>query len=249
MAAVTDSLNIKIFSMLKYSKIAACYFIALVSLTSCKKDIQNASQSSSITIVNASPLSPTITVSVSDTLIPFYINQAPISYQSSMEFGNPSGKIPLIIVSSADTNIAMFQGRLNLQPSGIYSLYITGQVKAPDTVFSKDLIPFYQDSSAGVRFINLVPGNQSFTVNLEGNTNTQIEFPALKYKQYSDFKTYSAIGGIMTYNFEIHDQSTGNLITAFSWNLTLLKNNTLVIAGTTDSASTTPVSVFQVNNY
>jgi hypothetical protein len=234
---------------MQYAKYFLNLSILIVGFGSCKKDTNPLYSIAALTIVNASPNNPSIVATISDTLVPFYVNQSPIAYQSFAEYGNPSGNTPLNLVSAADTSVPLFQGKFNLKPGGIYSLYLVGQIKAIDTVFRQDIIPVYQDSVSGLRFINLVQGSQPISVNLQGYFPTQTEFSGLAYKQISDFKTYSGIGGITSYEFEIRDQSTGNLLTTFSWHFSLYKNNTLVISGSEDPNSTTPTSVFQVNNY
>lgn len=206
------------------------------------------SQMSSLNIVNASGDNPVIVASLSDTAIPFYTIQNPINYQSFIRYNNPSGATPLIIVSASDTTHSLFQGNFDLKPGEIYSLFISGQAKALDTIFVRDVIPFYGDSSAGVRFVNLSDGKLPVTVNLEGNSSSN-EFSNIAYRDVTPFKTYSAAGGISSYNFEIRDQASGDLLTTFTWNVSVYHNHTLVMTGSTDSASTTPFTVFAVNNY
>jgi hypothetical protein len=107
----------------------------------------------------------------------------------------------------------------------------------------------YSDSISGVRFINLSQGSKPISINLQGNLPAQAEISGLAYKQVSVFKTYPDTNGISSYNFEIRDQASGNLLTTFSWNFTLFKNNTLVITGSEDPSIGTPVNVFPVNNF
>jgi hypothetical protein len=227
-----------------------CYLLllnCLVAASACKKTSSGTSGIASLNIINASVDLPSVVVNFSDTALPFYLNQAPISSNSSMEFGVPAGANPLIVVSSADTVKPVYRGTLDVQAGGIYSLYLAGQGGVADTVFTKDEIPVYADSSVGVRFINLSPDSKPISVNLAANDPTQTEFSNLTYKQIVGFKTYSAnsnIGG--SYNFEIRDQASGSLLTTFSWSYTLSKNNTLVINGSENDSS---IAVFQVNNF
>jgi hypothetical protein len=228
----------------------AYYFLVLISIlaaSSCKKSNSGSSGIASLNIINASPDLPSVIANFSDNTLPFYLNQAPIYSGSTFEFGIPSGPNPLIIVSSADTIKPVFDGTLNLQAGGIYSLYLAGQGGLADTVFTKDVIPVYSDSSVGLRFVNLSPDSKPISVNLAGNGPTQTEFSNLAYKQSTGFKTFSAnssVGG--AYNFEIRNQANDSLITTVSWSYTLSKNNTIVINGLENNSS---VSVFQVNNF
>lgn len=224
-------------------------FSFLTLVVSCKKDIARAAPNTSLTIINASFNNQSINASISDTIVPFYINQAPIYYQSFNEYGVPFGNVPLILVSATDTSSPLLQATFNLQAGAVYSLYITDNPKGIDTVFMQDNITNYSDSLAGLRFINLAWGSMPISVNLAGNLPSQTEFVNLSYKTISRFKTYPDTNGISNYNFEIRDQMSGNLLSTFSWNFTLFKNNTLVLTGSEDPSSSDPISVFQVNNY
>ena len=217
-------------------------------ILSCKKD-NTVPIDSSLDIINAAANIPSVVVNFSEAAIPFYQNQAFVYYSSSLEYGFPSGVTPIVIVSSSDTTKPIFQGNLNLAAGGIYSLYLIGQSQKPDTFLMEDNIVNYTPDLAGVRFINLSPDSGPISVNIQGNAATQTEFNSLAYKQISDFKTYDASVQYGNYTFEVRDQATGILLTTFAWNYTGSKNNTLVISGSVDPASTTPITVFQVNNF
>jgi len=168
------------------------YFLILstvIAASSCKKSNFGSSGIASINIINASTDLPSVIVNFSDTTLPFYLNQAPISSGSNLEFGVPSGPNPLIVVSSSDTVKPVYRGTLNLEAGGIYSLYLAGQGGVADTILTKDVIPVYADSSVGVRFINLSPDSKPISVNLAGNDPTKAEFSNLAYKQEMGFKT------------------------------------------------------------
>ena len=234
---------------MKLKKIFLAILPPIFIAYSCQKDINGYSSTAALTIVNASAGNPKIIASASDTMVPYYRNQAAISYKSFSESGYSAQKTPLIIVGSADTTVTLFRGNLDLKGGGIYSFFITGQVKAVDTLFIQDNIPSYQDSVAGIRFINLSPGSQPISINLKGNSSTQTEFSSLSYKQPSSFKTYSATNGLTKYNFEIRDQSSGNLLISYAWPLVLRKNQTIIICGSENPSDASPVGVFLVNNY
>src|SRR6185369_10245432 len=125
----------------------------------------------------------------------------------------------------------LFQGKFDLTAGGLYTIFVVGADKLVDTMFLQDFIPVITDSSAGVRFVNLAQGSSLISVNLEGNDPAQTEFSNLGYKQVSNFKSYTGMNGITYYNFEVRDQASGNILTTFSWNIVLFKNQTLVING------------------
>ena len=225
------------------------FLMPLILLVCCKKEINPIVQVASITVVNASPDNPQVVAVISDTLVPFYRNTAPIDYGSAQEYAYCAGKTPLILTSSADTVNPFFRGDLDLKSGGTFSFFIAGELKDVDTLLLQDVLPTHQDSSGGVRFINLSTNSQPMSVNLAGNDPSQTEFSGLAYKQASSFKAYTSDLTTNSYTFEIRDQSSGNLLTTFYWTTTLRQNNTLVISGSEDPASSTPIQVFQVNHY
>lgn len=219
----------------------------ILVMDSCKKDVQPIVNSSSLTIVNTAPDIPGIAVTFAEKRIAFSLSQGTIGYQSATEYANPAGQVPLTLVSSADTTRPFFQGNLNLISGGIYSLFISAKNGTIDTLLTKDHIVNYQDSVAGMRIVNLSPDAGPVSINLQGNTTA--DFNNLNYKQVSAFKTYPATPNIgYAHTFELRDKAD-NLLLTFNWYFTLFRNHTLVICGSKDPTSSTPLAVFQVNNY
>jgi hypothetical protein len=220
----------------------------LISCISCHKE-SSVSRPVAFNIINAAVDVPSIYTYFTLSDSAFYLQHSPISYGASYEYGIPSGATPLSIVSSTDTTKPLFQSTLYLRPSGIYSLFLTGHYPSVDTMLIEDNIPIYSDSVAGVRVINLAQSDGPITVNLAGNDASHAEFIGLAYKQISVFKTYPDTNAIGVYNFEVRDQKTGDLLTTYSWSFLPFKSYTLVVNGSTDPNSSTPIGVFQMNNF
>jgi len=162
------------------------------------------------------------------------------SHVSLLSTGSPNVEI----LASADTLHPFYNQNIPTVNGGIYSLYIYGQ-SPYQTMLLKDNIPAVQDSSAGVRFINLSPDSQPVTVNIQGDNNA--EFSSLAYKGITDFKMLSAkmnVGGV--YNFEVRDAATQNVLYTYSWYFKPFFCQTLVINGLQSDGS---FSVFSVNNF
>ena len=224
------------------------FLLIVISGPSCKKD-ESANGAAALNIfngvTNVSSLYAYLTFSDSA----FYLHQSSVAFGSTLEYGVPNGSIPLTLVNVQDTSRNLFQTTLRLGQGGIYSLYLSGQSPAVDTLLVRDTIPFLSDSVSGVRFVNLSGGGLPISVNMAGNTPSQIEFAGLGYRQISPFKIYRSTSNISSYSFEIRDQKTGNLLTTYNWNFAVFKCNTLVICGSADSTSSVPIGVFQINNY
>lgn len=235
-------------------------FIISVHLISfsCHKSSGGNVSPASVNIINAMATSqPIIPVFGTTGAIQYFSNAQTVSYTSSVLYSPLSGSNSLYIVQQTgtdtlltDTKRMMFNGSLNLTAGGIYSFFLAGDTTKPDTLFVQDNIPYYSDSSAGVRIVNLSPGSQPISVNIQGNLPSQMEFSGLTYKGISSFKKYPANSSIPgNYSFELRDQASGSLLATFTWNYALFKNNTVVIAGSEALGSSTPLQAFQINNF
>lgn len=229
-----------------------CHVIFVVTLfltaISCNKN-KTSGGLTSLNIINAEAGIPSIYVYLTLSDSAFYLQQSALQYGSCVEYGIPSGTSPLTLINSIDTTKTLLQADLHVTTGGIYSLYLSGQYPNVDTLLRQDSIPVNIDSVAGLRFINLSSGSQAMTVNLQGNPSSQTEFSGLGYKMISSFRTYPDTSGITSYIFEVRDQASGNLLFTFTWNFTLYRNNTIVIDGSEDPTSLTPIGGFQVNNF
>jgi hypothetical protein len=227
--------------------------LILLILIGCRRENGVGAPPASLNIINAIPTSnPVIPVLGTSDTIQFFGTAQSISYPGSFEYSPPAGSNLLYIVQNEDTarldlKQTLFNGTLDLMNGGIYSFFLAGDTSSPDTMLIKDNIPTYTDSSAGVRFVNLSTGSLPMSVNIQGNSPTQMEFSALGYKGVSSFNKYLANSGEQgEYTFEVRDQGTGNLLTTFTWYYTLFRNNTLVISG---SEALGAIQILQVNNY
>lgn len=228
--------------------------IGVLSPSCSKKD--GISAPASIVVVNAMPTSqPIIPVFRTKDPIQYFAWAAAIGYGSSLLYSPTSGSNTLYVVQNTDTipsdpKVLMFNGTLNLNAGTIYSFFLAGDTTKPDTLFTRDNIPAYKDSSAGVRFVNLSPGSHAISISLDGNPPSQTEFGPLNYKEISTFKKYTATSSMPGYyTFDIIDQASGTILTTYTWNYAQRKNNTIVIAGSEDPSSSTPLNLFQVNHY
>ncbi|TDX01827.1 DUF4397 domain-containing protein [Dinghuibacter silviterrae] len=240
-------------------KCLVIYFILIIVIWGCKKGTNGGGSSApvSINVFNAIPGSaPIIPVFGTFEPLKWFSSATRVYYGNVYLFSPVGGSNDLYIVQNTDTILSnskgpLFSGSLNLQGGSIYSFFLSGDTVNTDTVLVQDKIPIYSDSSVGVRFINLVSGSLPMSVNIHGNVPADTEFYGLAYKSVSMFKKYSASslvpGGY--YKFEIRDEQSGTLLTTFSWSFTRFKCNTLVISGSELPGFSTPLQVYQMNNY
>ena len=102
--------------------------------------------------------------------------------------------------------------QLNLPVNSINSLFFSGTLSAPDTLFVRDEVPYHaqSDSVTSIRVVNLVSGLTA-NINIQGNPPAS-EVADLKYKGISAFKNYPVNSSGYEYVFEIQDAVMNNLI-------------------------------------
>lgn len=229
--------------------IAVLLFFVFGAISACKKYDYNGVQTpASVTVVNAMFESHSICPLFGVPPAQYWNIRQRVPFTGSFAFSPPKDSNALLIVPITDTGFTIFQGKMPIVSGGIYSFFLAGDTTKPDTMFVKDEIPYYTDSSVGLRIVNCMGGGKSISVNLVGNDpSTQAEVSNLGYMQITSFKKYAVDPNLMVYSFEIHDQATGDLLGTFDWYYTTYKNNTLVIGGNADPSI--GVMPFTVNNY
>jgi hypothetical protein len=111
---------------------------SILFTAACKKDgSAGSSNLVAISFVNAT--------AGSEALVPKFGNinliYSTVDYSSIVDYGASglfswrSGSTTISLTPITDTTHTLFSGNLNLQAGGIYSLYLTGTVARPDTVF------------------------------------------------------------------------------------------------------------------
>lgn len=230
----------------------------------CKKTpYANLAGGSSLTVVNAVIGSQNLVTNFTGsdggkTLSPFIYKNAPsIPYENFSEFGSYSGTTTLSISPVTDTLLTLWSGTFDLSHNQIHSLFLTGtDTLHIDSLFTLDNPPVHADSSAGIRFVNLSPGSNPVSIDIQGQSNGS-ETTSLGYKGITAFKNYAATAAISSYVFEFRDAATGNLLASYtltgvnngtgtdtSPNTVRWKNMTIALTGLPGAQGT-----FLINNY
>jgi hypothetical protein len=188
-------------------------------ILSCSKESARTG-TASLSIVNAVPNSASLVTNFSGTEpIVWYNNALKLEYAKMdiKQFTSAySGEQPLAIYRLPDTaahSAPLYNLVLDLQPGAMHTLFLTGTLAAPDTLFTTDWPPHHDlaDSTLGIRFVNLSAGSNPVSVNIIGNANGS-EVSSLPYKGITDFKIYKATSQITGYKFEVRDAGTGALL-------------------------------------
>lgn len=227
-------------------------------LSACKKDAYHDTDTASLTIINASVNSGAVKISMNGGGSVNYFSgiTSAISYGTSVSTGLIAEKsIPYSIVSGTDTTKTIVADIINVPSRSINTLILCGQATAVDTIQLREHIPVVQDSSFGVRFINLSFNSSPISVNIQGQTSGS-EAAALSYKQASAFTTHSAGYRNQTYVFEVRDASSQSLLGTYSFQtaspanpVPAFRNCTLAWIGQTGSTGATATKIIRINNY
>ena len=248
-------------------------FLLLFNIISCSKKNDVPKGTASLTIINAVPGSNKLVTNFSDSysLNGRYIFANAITYNVfyglNQVFSSYSGTQKLVLYQFPDTlpkSIPLFDLTLNLPIASINTLFLTGTVNAPDTLFTTDQPPYHStsDSVTGIRFVNLSPGSAPISVNIQGQADGS-EINALPYKKITAFKNYAANSVISSYTFEFKDAATGALLGTYtatginndgtdpgtSTNEWRFRNSTLVFLGLPNETGELGQSVLLINNY
>ncbi len=228
-------------------------FFAVMTLLSCKKDSVSLTPLASLNLVNATVNAGAVKANftnVSGKGGGQYYSQitTSVNYGSNNVYGVLAGRTIPITVAPADTTQPVFGGNLSLTRGGIYSFYLAGQAGAVDTLLVKESIPHHGDSSCGVRFINLSYNSNPIIIT-QAATPTVIEFNSLRYKQFSEFKTYAASLAVKSYAFQVRDAGTNALLGSYTLSTPYFQNVTLAWIGQGGGSGLAAPKVIRVNNY
>ncbi|THU34759.1 DUF4397 domain-containing protein [Niastella caeni] len=227
--------------------------LTILIIASCSKE-QTFSGTASLTLINAVPNS-------TPSLVTNFSGTDPINYRNALklEYGKAdkgqlnlsyTGEQRLAIYKYPDTNAhnaPLYDLTLHLQVGATYTLFLTGTLTVPDTMFTIDNPPYHpiSDSSLGIRFVNLMAGSVPVSVNLAGRAHGS-EANNLSYKSMTGFTNYAATAGISKYTFEFRNTATGALISSLdvgdinkaSFNARRYRNFTLALIGSPGDPTT-----------
>lgn len=209
-------------------KIKIFYIVVFGTIvSSCKKEGHSTTGIASITLVN------TVTGGKS---VKMGSRTAVISNNTALQMALNAGGDDLYVWPIGDSTHPYYTySKFNAADHDVYSLFLGGTVTAVAGVLIKEDIPYWTDSTGGIRFINLSPNSPPLNINLS-ITPTVNEVSNLVYKQYTEFKSYPALAKTTPYIFQIKNASTGALLLTYSFNtssnlIPRFSNITLVIRG------------------
>jgi hypothetical protein len=238
--------------------------LLLSAFTSCKKNVIEPVQSTSLTIVN--------TISGHDTLITnfdgnkqlqYFVTAAAVLPGSFNTFSGYMGDMPLAISLANDTTHSIYKQTLNLPPNTIHTLFLMGTSTAPDVLFTSDDVQSTKDSVVKVRFVNISTGSNSVSINLKGSLQPLVS--NLTYKSITDFQSLPAQWNnpvADSYVFEIRDAASQTLLGSYTMTGLLpftspakitigkvFKSYTIAFSGLPGGTGTDAQGAILINNY
>jgi uncharacterized protein DUF4397 len=225
--------------------IAACF--ALLAMAGCKKSAIEQEPLSSITIAN-------VIVGGMQAKLKGYIAAVQnINNNAGMTFTLPAGNNQLFVWPVTDSTKPYYNAPLTTANQEIYSLFLTGTPDAVESLVIKENLPVQNDSSFGVRFINLAPGSPAVKLTLS-TTPTVSEFGNVEYKAVSAWKNYPATYTQPIYTFQVRHAATDVVIasltltgTSASTGIPRFSNVTLVLRGKV--GGTPAAGITKVNHF
>lgn len=245
-----------------------CLLPLFICLFSCSKE-NDPQGTSTLTIINAVTGSNLLVTNFNGTVpLNSYLNANRQQYNLFSTFSNQftaySGRQPLAVYAYPDTlekSTPLVNLVLDLPVGSIHTLFITGTMEHPDTLFVADQLPYYPltDSVMGIRFVNLSPGSAPVSIRIQGRTGSA-EVSSLPYKGITGFRQYATKAASEDYVFEFRDAASDALIasyktTGISNPGTTAPNNwrnhnfTLALLGLPGGTGILAPSVLLINNY
>lgn len=176
-----------------------------------------------------------------------------------------AGNNNLVVYPVKDSSHPYYTSMKTFSAGTVFSLFLTGLPTQVDSFFVQDNIPpYYQDSTVGVRCVNLSTAKSIYHVTLASDSTTSV-FSGLGYKTISAFRKFPLLSTIPagSVTFQVRDVN-GKMVTSYtlpaSANSTYTqisiansrnRNITLVIRGSIDSSSSSvnKLALFPVRNY
>jgi hypothetical protein len=206
-------------------KITLLTLIVVMNFSSCKKDEIKAPPIGSLTLVNA--VAGGKSVKMGSYVLATGVN----NYN---QFGLAVGENDLYLWPTGDSANPYFTySKFTVQQGEAYSLFLGGIPTAVDGILIKENIPYRTDSTAGIRFINLVSNSSPLNITFSTSASTN-EVSNLAYKQYTDFISYPSLYN-STYTFQVRAANNpSTVLTSFTFSTSSVPrfaNVTLVIRG------------------
>lgn len=263
-AHILCSIKLSVMKKEKLFAYISGLFVLLI-LASCSKD-KPVTGAASLTLINGMVGSTPYLVTNFSGGQPLqsYTAAVKINYATYSVFnqsGSYSGLQPLAVYRYPDTTVhssPVVNVILDLKPNTMNTLFLAGTITEPDTLFTTDMPLSHpvEDSTMGLRFVNLLKGSGPVSINLQGMQNGSGQ-ASLAYKGVTPFIRYKANADVNSYVFEFRDAASGNVLetytladintpgTSITPNRRRYRNLTIVLMGATDVPASQTIALYE----
>ncbi|MBO9573683.1 MAG: DUF4397 domain-containing protein, partial [Chitinophagaceae bacterium] len=157
------------------------------------------------------------------------------------DYGILVSKQDLYIYPTADSLHPYFNGnnsKVELDAQQCYSLFLGGTPSEITPVLIHENWDMKYDGNIYVRVLNFSPGGPPITVNLSATPEVK-EFSNIEYARWSDFKSFTKSSVNPSYQFEVRNANTDDLITTVTlsaFRVARFNHFTLVLRGIVDGS-------------
>jgi len=220
--------------------------------SACKKSDIQVTPLASINIVNATVNSTVVKANFTNNTGVFGTTSLSVGYGGNTVYPLPAGNnIPVTITATADTLHPVYYVPISAASGDYYSLYLCGQTGAIESILMKDNFTTRQDSTFGIRIVNLSFNSGPINMTLSTATTTN-EIANIAYKTVSDFKAYPCKATSPAVTFQLRDAATGKLLGSQAFTVGTMPrfhNVTLVLRGMVGGTGSAALGLQMVKNY
>ncbi|MEJ5994868.1 DUF4397 domain-containing protein [Pedobacter sp. Du54] len=179
--------------------------LAIVSLSSCKKEETTAPTGAYIRFINASPTLGTFNVYFDDNKV----STAALPFGGTISFANYASGNHTVKYTTATNANAVLTKQISLTANKIHSVYLIDKEANLDLLVDVDDASLTSTTKAFVKFINLSPDAPALNLDIKGGANV------VKDKPYKTASPYLQVDP-KTYDFDIKDSATGTVKTSLT---------------------------------
>jgi len=172
----------------------------------CSKDSLNINTAppvvAGVNFIQASPDAPLINVYSNGILV----NGLPLSYGSNTEYLTVNAGLDTTAFFNATTKQKIFSVNINFVKSNAYSLFLANKIGQGEVILLTDTLARPSAGSAGIRFVNVSPDAPAVDLVIKNGATL------VSNKSFRGFSSFQSIPGDVTYNLEIHQAGTANVL-------------------------------------
>jgi hypothetical protein len=204
--------------------------IMIATITACKKNQIEISPVASIIVVNTITGGQTIKMNN-------YSSTVSNNAYGRFAFHTGAPNIYVFPLSDSLSPYYKLNQDIQLESGDVYTLFLGGQFTQAEGILVKEDLQYHNDSTVGIRFMNLSPNSPNVNVTLS-TSNSKNEFSNISYKAMSDFKIFPALANNISYTFQVRNSIDNSLIasitltgSSLTTGIPRFKNITLVLRG------------------